>query len=98
MCRRYFSSPRVLTAAASSPGCSGTGLLCPLVDPGSNQTDLLWSERSDAGFVLGRRHVIVRVDEVRDIVDEHALSALAGDDDLAVLAAAERAGEAVKPE
>src|SRR5439155_6806773 len=58
-----------------------------LVDPRADQSDLLFGQWWDFVFVIRRWHVVIFVAEVRDIVDQHALGAVAGFDHLAVLPA-----------
>ncbi len=88
-----------LPAALTTPHVSRfTASLRSLIDPRANQSDLLFSQWRDFVFVIRRWHVVIFVAEVRDIVDQHALGAVAGFDDFAVLPAFEGGWETVQPE
>src|SRR5947208_1632171 len=81
------------------PPCSGRrGLLGPLIDPGADKGDLLGFQRRDPSFIIWGRHVIIGISNVANIVHQHAVRTIAGFDNLAVLAAFERAFKAVEPQ
>src|SRR5579862_8707636 len=72
-------------------------LLGALINPRAQQADLIGRDRADVRPVMERRHPIITVlAQMRDCLDEHAFGTVTGDDDLAVLAAFERAFEAVE--
>src|SRR6266446_4681069 len=78
--------------------CRFRASLRSLIDPGADQSDLLFGQWRDFVFVIRRWHVVIFVADVRDIVDQHALGAVAGFDDFAVLPAFESGFETVQPE
>jgi len=74
-------------------------LLHALVNPCADQTDLVGRERPDVRLVVRRRHPGIMVGgHMRNAFDHQALGAVAGSDDLAVLAALERVFKAVELE
>ena len=71
-------------------------LLRPLVNPGAEETDLLRSERLDAGLVLQRRHPLVLiVNGMGHRLDDEAVCAVARRHNLPFLGALEHAFERV---
>ena len=72
-------------------------LLRSLIDPRADQTNLLGRERPDVCLVVGWRHPGIVVGGcVRDAFDNKTVGAVAGRDDLAVLAALERVFQGVE--
>src|SRR5436190_6653467 len=69
-----------------------------LVDPGANESNLLFGQSRNFIFVIGWRHPHIFITHVRDILDEHAVRALARHDDLAVLTALEHRFQTVQTE
>ena len=73
------------------------GSLRTLVNPRADQTDLFGRERPDVCLVVGRRHPGIMVGgHMRDALDHEAVGAVAGRDDLAILAPFERVFKAVE--
>src|ERR1035437_9842098 len=83
--------------AETRPQSNCDSLLCALVNPRADQTDLLGRERSDVCLVVGRWHPgILVIAEMGNIQDERTFRAVAGNDNLAILAPFERVFQAVE--
>ena len=72
-------------------------LLRPLINPRADEADFLFGQREEVGFVLGRRHVAIRISNMSDAADEHAAGAVAGCDHFTALPAFERGRQAIQP-
>ncbi len=71
------------------------GLFGTLINPGANQSDLVFGER--IAFVNGR-HPVVFVADARDVMDEGALGTVTRFDHLSIFAAFKSGSEAVQAE
>ena len=72
-------------------------LLRSLINPRTNQPDLVGCEGADVRLVMCRRHPAVGVfAKMGDAQDKRALGAVAGEDNLAILAAFERVLQGVQ--
>src|SRR6266550_2881604 len=72
-------------------------LLRALVDPRSDQSDLFRGQRRDLILIIRRRHEIIFIADMGDIVNENAAGTISGQHDF-VLPALERGLEAVQTE
>src|SRR5439155_6050200 len=73
-------------------------LLRALIDPRTDQGNLILRERRNLVLIIRRWHPHIFVADVRDVVDQHAFGALASDDDLAILPSLQSGLERIQPQ
>src|SRR5271154_5490824 len=91
-------SGRKECSSACGDSSAGWVLFRPLIYPGTNQTNLVLCKRTDVRPILGRRHEVIFIADMRHGINQRALPALAGDDCRAILAALQYARQAVEME
>src|SRR5580765_907213 len=62
---------------ARAASCEENGsLFSALINPGADQANLFRSERTDAGLVMRRGHVVVRIAKMSNVVYKHTIGTL----------------------